>query len=78
MHIFLDETGDTGFKFKRGSSTHFIIGYIVINDEDLTCIDEILPEIRRKNGLPLDYEFKYPFIDTFYSTCFIMSSICQV
>ena len=33
MLIFIDDSGDPGFKFDRGSSGYFIIAMVVFDDE---------------------------------------------
>lgn len=33
MIVFMDDSGDPGFKFEKGSTTHFIIAMIIFCDE---------------------------------------------
>jgi len=32
MHIYLDESGDTGFKFGEGSSGYFVVALVLVPD----------------------------------------------
>ena len=32
MHIYIDESGDTGFKLKAGSSRCFVIALLLVDD----------------------------------------------
>jgi hypothetical protein len=34
MFVYLDESGDTGFKFSRGSSRHFIVALVLVDDPE--------------------------------------------
>jgi hypothetical protein len=44
MHLYLDESGDTGFKFQQGSSRYFVAALIVVRDPD--ALAEVLEEQR--------------------------------
>lgn len=43
MKIFIDESGDSGFKFDKGSSKFFTIAMVIFNDHDeaTACEDRI-------------------------------------
>jgi hypothetical protein len=32
MYIYLDESGDTGFKFRQGSSRYFVVALLLVDD----------------------------------------------
>ena len=49
MLIFIDESGDVGFKIQNGSSRHFVI----------CCVDSINLEMLDNNILSIKYAFKY-------------------
>lgn len=57
MYIYLDESGDTGFKFHRGSSRYFIIGLIMVADP--VPLHQAIDNLRLRLGLPEDHEFKF-------------------
>lgn len=49
MHVYLDESGDTGFKFRKGSSQYFVIGLLIVDNlEPLRqAIDELSVVLKR-------------------------------
>lgn len=57
MFVYLDESGDTGFRFGQGSSTHFVIALVMIDDP--IPIHEAIDQLRRELGLPKEKEFKF-------------------
>lgn len=74
MLIFLDESGDAGFKFDQGSTTHFVIA-LVIFDQPLDAEETGLhiKRLRQRLNVSSQYEFKfsqskdyfrYQFLDT--------------
>jgi hypothetical protein len=60
MLVFIDNSGDPGFKIAKGSSEIFVIS-LVIFDDDLEAEKTALAikEIRRKLQFPDDMEFKF-------------------
>jgi Protein of unknown function (DUF3800) len=32
MHVYIDESGDTGFKFRSGSSRYFVVTLLLVDD----------------------------------------------
>ena len=60
MLVFIDDSGDPGFNFKKGSSRFFIIAAVIFNDEleaEKTAVS--IKELRRKLNFPDDVEFKF-------------------
>jgi hypothetical protein len=57
MHLFLDESGDTGFKFRRGSTLVFVIALVVVDDP--TPLDQAVERLRQQYTLPSRDEFKF-------------------
>ena len=60
MLIFIDDSGDPGFKLEKGSSLIFVIGCIVFDDEleaEKTAVE--IKELKRKLKFPDDVEFKF-------------------
>ncbi len=60
MLIFVDDSGDPGFKIVRGSTSHFVI-CLVIFDDDLESEDTALriKKLRRELNLSDEFEFKF-------------------
>jgi hypothetical protein len=60
MLIFLDDSGDPGFKVKKGSSPCFVIALAIFDDhlEAESCAVEI-KKLRRELGLSDHFEFKF-------------------
>lgn len=60
MLIFLDDSGDPGFKVKKGSSPCFVIALAIFDDhlEAEACAVEI-KRLRRELGLSDHFEFKF-------------------
>lgn len=60
MLIFIDDSGDAGFKLDRGSSKFFVISAVIFNDDleaEKTAV--AIKELRRKLKFPDDVEFKF-------------------
>jgi len=60
MLVFVDESGDLGFKLGRGSTRFFTIALVVFEREGaaLGC-QRAVEELRRSLGLPPPYEFHF-------------------
>ncbi|MDQ2786717.1 MAG: DUF3800 domain-containing protein [Chloroflexota bacterium] len=57
MFVYLDESGDTGFKFKQKSSRYFVITLVVV--EDPFFINEAVDKLRDHLGYDYDPEFHF-------------------
>lgn len=60
MIVFIDESGDPGFKIARGSSPHFVIVIIVFNEEleaEETALK--IKKLRKSLGKSEKFEFKF-------------------
>lgn len=60
MLIFIDDSGDPGFKINKGSSTHFVIAMIIFSDEleaEKTAVT--IKELKRDLGFKPYMEFKF-------------------
>lgn len=69
LHIFIDDSGDGGFKFDRGSSSHLVMAACIFRDpqhiEHLkACIDACAEKNRQAN------EFKYSKTKDRVKDCF--------
>jgi Protein of unknown function (DUF3800) len=61
MHLYLDESGDTGFEFRRGSSRYFVVAIVVAPDPD--ALVEALENQRIALRKPHPFEFKFARLD---------------
>jgi hypothetical protein len=51
LNIFIDEAGDQGFNFEKGSSKHFIIGFAYFPTTGYKdCVDSVKKGIAEKGG----------------------------
>lgn len=60
MLVFIDDSGDPGFKLERGSSRYFVVLLLIFDDEleaEKTAVS--IKELRREFGFPDDAEFKF-------------------
>lgn len=60
MLVFIDDSGDPGFKLEKGSSRFFVISLVIFDDEleaEKTAV--AIKELRRKFGFPDDAEFRF-------------------
>lgn len=60
MLIFIDDSGDPGFKLSKGSSRFFVIAMVIFDDEleaEKTAV--AIKELRRSLKFPDDVEFKF-------------------
>lgn len=60
MLVFIDDSGDPGFKLEKGSSLIFVICCVIFDDEleaEKTAL--AIKELRRKLKFPDDVEFKF-------------------
>jgi hypothetical protein len=52
LNIFIDEAGDQGFNFEKGSSRHFLIGFAFFPTTDYKdCVDSVKMEIGARGGI---------------------------
>src|SRR3989344_2274372 len=60
MLVFVDESGDPGFKLERGSSRFFTVALVAFEDDDeaLAC-DQRIALLRRELRWPEDSEFHF-------------------
>ena len=60
MLVFLDESGDTGWKQDAGSSQYFLVSLALFeNHEEADCCDKAICKLRETLNLPQDYEFHF-------------------
>ncbi|SMP41607.1 Protein of unknown function [Neorhodopirellula lusitana] len=63
--LFFDESGDTGMKFGKGSSDHFIVAAVVFRDrEEANRCDRIIGDLRQDLGITRNRgEFHFAKVD---------------
>lgn len=60
MLVFIDESGDTGFKFGKGSSSHFVLAAAIFSkDVDAEETAETINQFRFELGRRKDHEFHF-------------------
>jgi hypothetical protein len=57
MHVYIDESGDTGFKFKTGSSRYFAIALLLVDDP--IPLHQAVHDFRLRLRKPEEHEFKF-------------------
>jgi len=55
--IWIDESGDCGFKFDKGSSKYLVIVAVYLTDGNK--IEEVIDQLKLDLNLTRDYEFKF-------------------
>ncbi|MEW6103124.1 MAG: DUF3800 domain-containing protein [bacterium] len=60
MLVFVDESGDSGFKTEQGSSQFFTVALVIFEepDEAVAC-DQRIQLLKREMKLPSEIEFKF-------------------
>lgn len=60
MLVFIDESGDTGFKIQKGSTPNFVIAGIIFRDNlDAERTALAIKELRRELKLRDEFEFRF-------------------
>ncbi|MBM3149020.1 MAG: DUF3800 domain-containing protein [Chloroflexi bacterium] len=59
-HLFIDWSGDLGFRFGRGSMTHLVIA--VVSIADYGGFQKLIADLRAERGLHKAYEFHHTHI----------------
>jgi len=57
--LWIDESGDCGFKFDKGSSRFLVITAIYLINADANKINKLTDQLKSKLKLSKDYEFKF-------------------
>ena len=58
--VFIDDSGDPGFKFERGSTKYFTVALVVFDDDiDAEETSVIIKKFRRSLGWASHREFKF-------------------
>ena len=71
MLVFIDDSGDPGFKTKQGSSPVFVISLILFRDVlDAEKTSLVIKELRRKLKVSDLYEFKFNKTDKRFKNAF--------
>lgn len=72
MLVFIDESGDPGFKTKLGSSQNFVVALIIFSDElEAEETSLTIKKIRKKLNYHPSYEFKFNKCDKRHRLLFL-------
>ncbi len=72
MLIFVDDSGDPGFRIEKGSSTHFVIAMVVFDDPlEAEKTSLAIKELRRKLKVSDLFEFKFNKTNRKFRNAFI-------
>ncbi|MCX6809774.1 MAG: DUF3800 domain-containing protein [Candidatus Berkelbacteria bacterium] len=74
MLVFIDDSGDPGFKIKQGSSRAFVICCVIFNDElEAEKCAIAIKELRRELNKSDTFEFKFNKCSKIYRTSFLQA-----
>ena len=60
MYVFVDESGDAGYKFESGSSRYFVVACLLIDHaEQADCLREELAKLKTSLNWKPESEFKF-------------------
>lgn len=60
MLVFIDDSGDPGFKFDKGSTAFFVIACIIFSDDlEVERVGVSIKELKRALKFPDEVEFKF-------------------
>ena len=60
MLVFIDDSGDPGFKLNKGSTSHFIIAMVIFDDElEVEKTAVAIKELKREIGFREQTEFRF-------------------
>jgi len=60
IHAYIDESGDAGFKFRKGSSRYFAMVAVIFRDPAvINQVDQAIADLRKKLGFRKNKEFKF-------------------
>ena len=60
MLVFIDESGDSGFKFDKGSSEFFNVSLVIFNDNDeANACDNRIQLLKKELGKSNNWEFHF-------------------
>jgi hypothetical protein len=62
MHIYIDESGDTGFKFAQGSSRYFVVTMLLV--DDMEAVSTAVDRVRTELGWPSTSTREFKFFKT--------------
>jgi len=65
---YIDESGDTGFKFNQGSTEHFVVALVLV--EDPLPLQMAIDDLREQLSLPRRTEFRFNRTSDRFRQCF--------
>ncbi len=71
MLVFVDESGDTGFKFDKGSQPLFAVTLVILSDHGIAReIDDRISELRSEIGVASSFEFHFTRVSDAFRSAF--------
>lgn len=59
MHVFVDESGDAGRRVTAGSTEHFTVTWVIVEDEIARDLESCIAQVRRDLNKPDNFEFHF-------------------
>lgn len=76
MLVFIDDSGDPGFRIDKGSSKYFVIALIIFDDElEAEKTSVAIKELRRKLKVSDKFEFKFNKADRKFKSAFFKAVV---
>jgi hypothetical protein len=72
MLVFIDESGDPGFKFDSGSTDYFIVTLVAFEDsEEALATDQRIQALKGELKFPAEFEFHFNKVKKAYREAFL-------
>ena len=60
VHVYIDESGDAGFKFRHGSSRYFVMAAVIFESvADQMVVNQAIADLRTELGFTKNKEFRF-------------------
>ena len=60
MWVYVDESGDPGFKFDHGSTSHFVVALVIFDEPThIERTERVIARLRERLGVKETFEFKF-------------------
>lgn len=71
QELWIDESGDSGFKFERGSTRFLILTAVFLLGDDMPYLERTISGLRVRLRLRKDFEFRFSRCKDFFRTEFL-------
>ncbi len=76
MLVFIDESGDPGFKLESGSTRHFVVTLVIFEDnEEAAKADQRIELLKHELGFPPHFEFHFTNLKSSYRQEFLKAIV---